>query len=88
MKQLINLFDSETRAMAFVQMELFGTLEKQNTYTGNEEKLKLLLKERLHRMVDATSSMQGLINGLKGLDEFELGHGEGVEEILGNNVEL
>lgn len=82
MKDIINLFDSELRAMSFLQMELLGMLDKKKIFTKNEEKLKVLLKERLHRMIDAGLAMQELVNRLKEMEEFEMLHVIDVDELL------
>lgn len=87
MKDIINIFDSETRAMAFVQMELSKMLEAKKTFTKNEQKLKEILKQRLNVMMDACSSMQEVVSKLKDVDEFELGHVIDPEEFLQNNDE-
>lgn len=82
MKEIINLFDSELRAMAYVQMELLGMLDKHSPKTKNEFKLKELLKQRLTSMIDACDAMRGVVTKLKALDEFDLLHGADLDELL------
>lgn len=82
MKEIINLFDSETRAMTFVLMELWETLLKKKYYTKNEEKIKSTLNERLCKVMDTTTALQELVSRLKELDEFDLMHGDDIDEIV------
>lgn len=82
MKDIINLLDSETRAMAFVQMELWEKLHKQKYHTKNGEMIRDVVHKRLSKLVDAAAEMQELVTKLKDYDEFELGYGLEVEEIV------
>lgn len=82
MKELINLLDSETRAMSFVQLELWRKLLNQKCYTKNEEKIKAVLNERFCRVIDTNTAFQTLVTKLKDMDEFEMLHGVDVDELL------
>lgn len=85
MKDIINIFDSETRAMAFVQMELSKMLEAKKTFTKNELKLKEILKHRLNVMMDACAAMQEVVGRLLEIGEFEMLHIIDPEEFLRND---
>ena len=82
MIDLINLFDSELRAMAYVQMELWEKLHKQKYHTKNGEMIRDVLHNRLGKMVEATTEMQEFITRLKEFDDFEMGYGLEVGEIV------
>lgn len=82
MKDIINLFDSETRAMAHVQMELYDMLVTKPSYSKNEEKIKAVLIEGLCSMIDSVTAIQELVSKLKELDEFDLMHGDDFDEIV------
>lgn len=82
MKELINLFDSELRAMAYVQMELWKQLLNQKCYTKNEEKIKQLINELFCQVIDPTTKLQVLISKLKDMEEFEMLHIVDVDELM------
>lgn len=82
MKNLLNYFDSELRAIAHGQMELWRKLLDQKCYTKNEEKIKVVLNERLCKVIDAVTSLQAVITRLKEMEEFELLHVIDVDELL------
>lgn len=85
MKDIINIFDSETRAMAYVQLELSKMLESKKTFTKNELKLKELIRQRLNVMIDACATMREVVGRLLEVGEFELLHIIDPEEYLRNN---
>lgn len=68
MKTLIIEIDNETRAIAHELNRLKCITEERKACSMSEEKLKVLLKERLSRIIDATAAMQELVNGVKGMD--------------------
>lgn len=65
MKTLLIEIENETRAIAHELNRLMSITEERQVNTKNEEKIKVLLKERLCRIIEATSAMQELVNGVK-----------------------
>lgn len=68
--------------MAYVQMELWEKLHKQKYHTKNGEMIRDVLHNRLGKMVEATTEMQEFITRLKEFDDFEMGYGLEVGEIV------
>ncbi len=71
MRTLINEIENEIRAIAHELNRLKCITEERKACSTSEEKLKVLLKERLQRIIDATAAMQELVNGVKDCDELE-----------------
>lgn len=70
MKTLIIEIENEIRAIAHELNRLKCITEERKACTTNEEKIKVLLKERLSRIIYATAVMQALVNGVKDSDEM------------------
>lgn len=82
MKTVINEIENEIRAILHELNRLKMLTQEKRDYTENEKKIKITINEKVSELINATSSFRELLARLQEFDEFELGHGEGVEELV------